>query len=136
MTFAAADGAAAEAETTATPAAMAAANAESARVAFRAADVALARVKAIHANIEDAHTKIFQGILGSSMQPTSEKAAEAMKHMVPPKIAERELEMQEAAEIEEHREEELCGAKDEVEELVHRGIDSGVPTRALALPLL
>ena len=41
------------------------------------------------------------------MQPTSEKAAVAMEHLLPHEVAERELEMQEAAEIEERREEEL-----------------------------
>ena len=41
------------------------------------------------------------------MQPTSEKAVVAMEHLLPHEIAERELEMQEAAEIEERREEEL-----------------------------
>ena len=41
------------------------------------------------------------------MQPTSEKATMAMEHQLPHEVAERELEMQEAAEIEERREEEL-----------------------------
>ena len=62
---------------------------------------------AIHAKIEDAHAKIFQATSDSSMQPTSEKAAVAMEHLLPHEFAERELEMQEAAEIEERREEEL-----------------------------
>ena len=92
-----------------------AANAESARAAVRAADVALARVEAIHAKIEDAHAKIFQATSDSSMQPMSEKAAVAMEHLLPHEVAERELEMQEAAEIEEHRKEELRMAKVEVE---------------------
>ena len=38
-----------------------------------------------------------------------------MEHLLPHEIVERELEMQEAAEIEEHREEELRVARDEVE---------------------
>jgi hypothetical protein len=45
----------------------------------------------------------------------SEKAAEAMEYPLPHEIAERELEMQEAAEIEERREEGLRVAQDEVE---------------------
>ena len=49
------------------------------------------------------------------MQPTSEKAAVAMEHLLPHEVAERELEMQEAAEIEERREEELRVAEVEVE---------------------
>ena len=85
-----------------------AANAESARAAVHAANVALARVEAIH-------TKIFQATSESSKQPTYEKAAAAMEHLLPHEIAERELEMQEAAEIEERREEELRVAKVEVE---------------------
>ena len=112
---AAADRAAAATETAAAAAATAAANAESARAAVRAADVALARVEAIHAKIEDAHAKIFQATSDSSMQPTSEKAAVAMEHLLPHEVAERELEMQEAAEIEERREEELRVAEVEVE---------------------
>ena len=93
----------------------AAANTESARAAVRAADIALALVEAIHAKIEDAHAKIFQATSDSSMQPTSEKAAVAMEHLLPHEVAERELEMQEAAEIEERREEELRVAEVEVE---------------------
>jgi hypothetical protein len=101
-----------------------AANTESTRAAVRAAEVALARVEAIHAQVEDAHAKIFQASSESSMHPTSEKAAdmlvdnaaaEAMEPLLPHEIAERELEMQEAAEIEERREEELRVAKEEVE---------------------
>ena len=49
------------------------------------------------------------------MQPTPEKAVVAMEHLPPHEIAERELEMQEAAEIEERREEELRVAQVEVE---------------------
>ena len=49
------------------------------------------------------------------MQPTSEKAAVAMEHLLPHDVTERELMMQEAAEIEEHREEELRVAEVEVE---------------------
>ena len=49
------------------------------------------------------------------MQPTSEKAVVAMEHLLPHEVTERELEMQEAAEIEEHREEELRVAEVEVE---------------------
>ena len=49
------------------------------------------------------------------MQPTSEKAAVAMEHLLPHEVAEWELEMQEPAEIEEHREEELHIAQVEVE---------------------
>src|SRR3989337_2419485 len=49
------------------------------------------------------------------MQPTSEKAAVAMEHLLPHEVAEQELEMQEAAEIEERREEELHMAEVEVE---------------------
>ena len=67
----------------------------------------LAQVKAIH-------TKIFQATSDSSMQPTSEKAAVAMEHLLPHEVAERELEMQEAAKIEERREEELRVAEVEV----------------------
>ena len=37
------------------------------------------------------------------MQPTSEKAAVAMEHLLPHEVAERELEMQQAAEIEDLR---------------------------------
>ena len=47
----------------------------------------------IHAKIEDAHAKIFQATSDSSMQPTSEKAAVAMEHLLPHEVAERELEM-------------------------------------------
>ena len=49
------------------------------------------------------------------MQPTSEKVAVAMEHLLAHEVVERELEMQEAAEIEEHREEELCVAEVKVE---------------------
>ena len=70
------------------------------------------------------------------MQPTSEKAAVAMVHLLPHAVTERELEMHEAAEIEERREEELRVAEVEVDKSVHRGIGGGVPTRALARPLL
>ena len=49
------------------------------------------------------------------MQPASEKAVVAMEHLLPHEVAERELEMQEAAEIEERREEELRVAEVEVE---------------------
>ena len=104
---AAADRAAALAET--------ATNAESARAAVRAADVALARVEAIHDKIEDAHAKIFQATSDFSMQPTCEKVAVAMEHLLPHEVGERELEMQEAAEIKERREVELRLAEVEVE---------------------
>ena len=73
----AADRAAAAAETDAAATATAAANTEIARAAVRAPDVALDRVEAIHAKIEDAQTKIFQATSDSSMQPTYEKAAGA-----------------------------------------------------------
>jgi hypothetical protein len=49
------------------------------------------------------------------MQRTSEKAVVAMEHLLPHEITEWELEMQEAAEIEERREEELRVAEVEVE---------------------
>ena len=49
------------------------------------------------------------------MQPTSENAAMAMEHLLPHEVVERELEMQEAAEIEERREEELRVAEVEVD---------------------
>ena len=49
------------------------------------------------------------------MQPTSEKAAVAMEHLLPHEVAKREPEMQEATEIEERREEELRIAEVEVE---------------------
>ena len=49
------------------------------------------------------------------MQPTSEKAAAAMEHLLPHEVVERELEMQEVAEIEECREEDLRVAEVEVE---------------------
>ena len=91
---AAADRAAAATETAIAAAATAAANAESARATVRATDVALARVEAIHA-------KILQATSESGMQPMSEKAAVAMEHLLPHEVAERELEMQEAVEIEE-----------------------------------
>ena len=74
-------------------AAMATANAESARAAVRATDVAMARVEAIRAKIKDAHAKIFQATSDSSMQPSSEKAAVAMEHLLHHEVAERELEM-------------------------------------------
>ena len=70
---------------------------------------------AIHAKIEDARANIFQATLESSMQSTSEKATVAMEHLLPHEVTERELEMQEVAEIEEHREEELRVAEVEVE---------------------
>ena len=41
-----------------------------------------------------------------------------MEHLLPHEVAERELEMQEAAEIEEHREEELRVAEVEVEKIL------------------
>jgi hypothetical protein len=41
-----------------------------------------------------------------------------MEQLHPHEIAKRELEMQEAAEIEEHREEELRVAQDEVEKIM------------------
>ena len=84
----------------------------------------MARAEAIHAQIEDAHAKIFQASSESSMHPTSEKAsemllddavAEAMEPLLTHEIVERELEMQEVAEIEERRDEELRVAKEEVE---------------------
>ena len=92
---AAADRAAAAAKTAAAAAMTAAANTESARAVVRAADVALARVEAIHA-------KIFQATSDSSMQPMSEKAAVAMEHLLPHEISEQ------------RREEELRVAKVEV----------------------
>ena len=49
------------------------------------------------------------------MQPMSEKAAVAMEHLLPHEVAEQKLEMHEAAEIEEHQEEELRMAEVEVE---------------------
>ena len=49
------------------------------------------------------------------MQPTSEKAAVAMEHLLPHEVGKWELEMQEAADIEERREEELRMAEVEVE---------------------
>ncbi|KAI4966536.1 hypothetical protein ZWY2020_040564 [Hordeum vulgare] len=52
------------------------------------------------------------------MQLTSKKAVEAMEHLLPHEIVERELEMQEAAEIEECQEEELRMAEDEVEKSI------------------
>lgn len=104
----AADRVAAAAETAAAATATAAANAKSARAAIRVADVALAWVEAIHA-------KIFQATSESSMQPTSEKAVVAMEHLLPHEVAKWEMEMQEAAEIEERREEELRVAQVEEE---------------------
>ena len=96
-------------------AATTAGNAESARAAVHAADVALARVEAIHAKIEDAHAKIFQATSDSSMQPTSEKAVVAMEHLLPYEVTEQELEMQDMAKIKERREEELRVAEVDVE---------------------
>jgi hypothetical protein len=104
------DKAAAAGETTAIAAVMAANN-ESTRAAIRATDVALARVEAI--KIKDSRGKIFQASSESIMHPTSKKVAEAMEHLLPHEITERELEMQEAAEIEEHHEEELRVAEEE-----------------------
>ena len=49
------------------------------------------------------------------MQPTFEKAVMAMAHLLPHEVAKRELEMQEAAEIEERWEEDLRVAEVEVE---------------------
>ena len=49
------------------------------------------------------------------MQPMSEQAAVAMEHLLPHEVAERELEMQEAAEIKERQEEELRVDEVEVE---------------------
>ena len=49
------------------------------------------------------------------MQPMFEKAVVAMEHLLPHEVAERELEMQEAAEIEGRWEEELRVAEVEVE---------------------
>nr|XP_020160238.1 uncharacterized protein LOC109745518 [Aegilops tauschii subsp. strangulata] len=110
-----AERASAAAETAAVAAAMAAANAESARAAVCATNLAIARVEAIHTKIEYAHAKIFQTTSESSIQPTFEKAAVAMGHLLPHEIAERELEMHEAADIEERREKELRVAEVEVE---------------------
>ncbi|KAI4971799.1 hypothetical protein ZWY2020_002713 [Hordeum vulgare] len=76
--------------------AMEATNAESARSAVRATDVALSRIEAIHAKIKDAHANIFQGTLESSMQPTYKKATEAMEHLLPHEITEQEMKMHEA----------------------------------------
>jgi hypothetical protein len=120
---AAADRAATAAETDAAAAVMEAANAESARAAVRAAEVALAQVEAIHSHIEDAHAKIFQASSESILHPTSEDVAEADAKMLADddmavatnEIAERELEMQEAAESDEVREDELCLAQEDVE---------------------
>ena len=111
-----ADRAAAAAETAAAATATVAANVESARAAVRAADVALARVEAIHA-------KIFQATSESSMQPISKKAAVAMEHLLPYEVVEWELEMQEAAEIEERRDEELHVAQVEVEKSLSTGVE-------------
>ncbi|KAE8804334.1 DNA-directed RNA polymerase II subunit RPB1 [Hordeum vulgare] len=63
----------------------------------------------------DAHAKILQATLESSMQPTYEKEAEAMDDLLPHEIVERELELQEVAETEERFVEELHVDKDEVE---------------------
>ncbi|KAI5011886.1 hypothetical protein ZWY2020_024020 [Hordeum vulgare] len=101
-------------ETAAAAPGMAAANAESARALVRAAHVALSWVEAIHAKIEDAHAKIFQATSESNMQPMFEKEVEAMEHLLPHEIIKQELEMQEAAEIEEHRDEKLCVVEDEL----------------------
>ena len=49
------------------------------------------------------------------MQPTSEKVVVAMEELLPHEVAERELEMQEAAEIEERWEDELRVDEVEVE---------------------
>ena len=49
------------------------------------------------------------------MQPMSKKAVVAMEHLLPHEVAEQELEMQEAAEIEERREEKFRVAEVEVE---------------------
>nr|XP_020175995.1 splicing factor 3A subunit 2-like [Aegilops tauschii subsp. strangulata] len=84
-----ADKVAAAAEMAAVATAMTAANAESSRAAVCAANVALSRV-------EDAHAKIFQATSESTMQPTSEKVAVGMEHLLPHEITERELEMQES----------------------------------------
>ncbi|KAI5012408.1 hypothetical protein ZWY2020_024542 [Hordeum vulgare] len=112
-TFAQADKAA-RAEATVVASATMSANTKSARAAIRAADFALALIEAIHAKIEDTDTKIFQATLESSMQPTSEKVAQSMEHLLSHEFVERELEMQELAEIEEHREEELRVGEDKV----------------------
>ncbi|KAI4987735.1 hypothetical protein ZWY2020_028493 [Hordeum vulgare] len=105
--YAAADRAAAAAETPTAAAAMMAANAESTRVADSAADVALVWVEDIHANIKDTHSNIFQATSESNIQPTSKMVVEAMEHLLPHEIAERELKMQEVVEIDERQEEEL-----------------------------
>ena len=71
------------------------------------------------------------------MQPTSEKAAVAMEHLLPHEVAERELEMQEAAEIKERAGGGVARGRGlGREESVHQGIGGGVPTRALVQPLL
>ena len=49
------------------------------------------------------------------MQPTSEKVVVAMEHLLPHEVAGRELEMQEATEIKERWQEELCVVEVEVE---------------------
>ncbi|KAI5013740.1 hypothetical protein ZWY2020_040626 [Hordeum vulgare] len=98
-------------------AAAAATSTESARAAVLVVDISLAQVESIHANIEDAHAKIFQATSESSMQTMSEKAAKAMEHLLPHEIAERELEMHEASGIDEHLEEELRMAEDELEKI-------------------
>ncbi|KAI4988674.1 hypothetical protein ZWY2020_035914 [Hordeum vulgare] len=90
----------AAAEIAAAAATMMVANTESARAAVHAADVAMCWVNAIHAKIEDAHTKIFQATLESSMQTTSKKATEDIEYLFAHQI-ERELEMQEAMEMRE-----------------------------------
>ncbi|KAE8801722.1 DNA-directed RNA polymerase II subunit RPB1 [Hordeum vulgare] len=69
----------------------------------------------MHAKIKDARAKIFQATSKSRMQPTSKKAAEAMEHLLPHEVAEREMEMREVEEIEERQEEEFCVAEEEVE---------------------
>ena len=59
-----------------------------------------------------------------------------MEHLLPHEVTERELEMQEAAEIEDRREEELRVAEVEVEKRLSVEDGGGVPTQALAQPLL
>ncbi|KAE8790578.1 DNA-directed RNA polymerase II subunit RPB1 [Hordeum vulgare] len=105
---------------------MAAANAKSARVAYHAMEVALARVKEIQANIENAHVKIPKASSKSSMHHTSEEAAvvyaemnvnpaaaEAMK-LFPHETFEQEVEMRALSESDESLEE-LRVAQEEVE---------------------
>ncbi|KAE8781825.1 DNA-directed RNA polymerase II subunit RPB1 [Hordeum vulgare] len=109
-----ADKTGATAETATTDATTSATKDESARAAVCAADVALALVEAIHTKIKDAPAKIFQATLESCMQPMFEKATEAMEHLLPHEITERELDMQEVARIKKHREEELRVVEDGV----------------------